>query len=124
MTGLSGYGVNSLRSIKENGSIINMADIQDNTVRSGSIMGRVTLSATATAIRINSANLTNRHTLNVINDSSTIVFLDFTSAVNTSTSFLLNSGTGHLFHFDPNEDVTIWGLTTENETDIGIWELR
>lgn len=124
MANLSSFGVNSLRSQKEDGTIINMADIQDIKIRSGSLMGRVTLSATATAIRIGSANLTNRHTLNIINDSSTIIFIDLNSAVNTATSFLINSGSGHAIPLDPTDDITIWGITTENETNISIWELK
>lgn len=118
------YGPQSGRRIKENNTIVNMADIQDTTSRSGSLMGRLTLSASATAIRVGTANLTGRHLVNVINDSSTIIFLDFTSAINTSTSFLLNSGTGICFNLDPNEDTNLWCRSTENETDIGIWEVK
>ena len=121
---LNQYGYNSLRAIKEDGTIINMADIQGSRIRPGSIMGRVTLTAIATALRINSADLTNRNSLTVINDSSTIVFVDFNSAVNTATSFLLNTGTGTTFNFDPNDPVTLWALTTENETNVGVWEMK
>jgi len=124
MANIEQYGLNSLRAIRENGDIINMADIQGATIRSGSLMGRITLTATATALRIGTADLTNRHILQVINDSSDIIFVDFNSAVNTSTSFLLNSGTGYIFKFDPNDSVTMWSLTTENQTDVGIWELK
>lgn len=121
---LNQYGYNSLRAIKEDGSIINMADIQGARIRSGSIMGRVTLTASATALRINSSDLTYRNSLTIINDSSSIVFIDFNSAVNTSTSFLLNTGTGTTFYFDPNDPVTLYALTTENETNVGVWEMR
>lgn len=124
MANIEQYGLNSWRCIKENGTIINMADIQGATIRSGSLIGRATLTATATALRVGTADLTSRHTLQIINDSSDIIFIDFNSAVNTSTSFLLNSGTGYSFDFDPNDPVTMWALTTENETDVGIWELK
>lgn len=124
MSGLSGYGVNSLRSIKEDGSIVNMADVQDDTIRSGSLIGRITLTATVTALRIGSADLTNRHSLIIINDASDIIFIGTTSAVTSANGYLLNSGTGVNFKFDPNDPVTIWALTTENQTDIGIWELK
>lgn len=124
MANLESYGLNSWRCIKEDGTIVNMADIQGATIRSGSLIGRATLTATATALRVGTADLTSRYMLQVINDSSDIIFVDFNSAVNTTTSFLINSGTGYAFKFDPNDPVTMWGLTTENETDIGIWELK
>lgn len=124
MANIESYGLNSWRCIKEDGNIINMADIQGATIRSGSLMGRITLTATATALRVGTADLTSRHMLQIINDASDIIFVDFNSAVNTSTSFLLNSGTGYQFCFDPNDPVTMWGLTTENQTDVGIWELK
>jgi len=124
MADLSSFGVNSLRSQKEDGSIVNLAGVHDETIRSGSLIGRVILSATATALNVGSADLTGRHTLFLINDSSDIVIIGLTSAVTTSDGFLLNSGTGIPLKFDPSDPVSVWGLTTENQVDIGIWELK
>jgi hypothetical protein len=124
MTDINSFGVNSLRSIKEDGSLVNLAGIHDVTIRSGSLIGRVTLSAIATALNVGSANLTNRHSLILINDSSDIVLIGLTSAVTSVDGYLLNSGTGVTLKFDPSDPVSVWGLTTENQTDIGIWELR
>lgn len=123
MTNLSSFGVNSLRSQKENGAIINMADIQDITLRTGSLIGRVTISATATALRIGSADLTGRHCLMIINDASDLIYIN-TNSASVTNGFLLNSGTGIRLNFDPNDPVTIWSATTENETNIVLWELK
>jgi hypothetical protein len=118
------YGINSYRTIREDGTIINMADIQGARLRSGSLIGRVTISATATAIRIGSADLTSRHTLSVINDSSDLFHIGLTSAVTTSDGFLLNTGAGINFHFDPNDPVTVWAITSDNETNFEVLELK
>jgi len=124
ITKLNQMGENSLRAIKEDGSIINLADIQGATLRPGSLVGKITLTASATALRVGSADLTSRHSLTVINDSSILAFIGFDSAVTTSTGFLLNSGTGITFDFDPNDPVTIYGLTSELQTSITLIEVK
>jgi hypothetical protein len=124
MANLTSFGVNSLRSIKEDGSQINMADIHDIKIRSGSLIGRVTVTALATALRVGTANLTSRHSLIIINDASDLLHIGLSSSVTTVDGFLLNSGTGMTLHFDPNDPVTVWGLTTENQTNISVWELK
>lgn len=120
---LNQYGFNSLRSIKEDGVIVNMADVQDITLRPGTLIGRITISASATALRIGSADLTGRHCLMIINDASDLMYIN-TDSASVTNGFLLNSGTGIRLNFDPNDPVTIWSATTENETNIVIWELK
>lgn len=103
------------------------SDIKRDTsfvIRSGSLQGRITLSSTPVALKAGVSELSGRHTLQIINDSSTNIYLGFNSNVSSDDGFQLPSGSGVSFHFDPAESFSVYGVLIENTTDVTIFELK
>lgn len=121
---IEAYGLNSLRSIRENGNVINMADIEGATVRDGSLIGKVTIQTSATTLCIGSANLTSRHRLIINNDASNLIFISFDSAVTTATGWLIKSGEIMSFKLDPNEEISLYAVANAYDTEISLMELK
>jgi hypothetical protein len=93
-------------------------------IHAGSLNGKVNLSTTPAVLKIGVTSLAGRHTLTVLNDASTIVYVGFNDDVSSDDGFQLSSGFGVTFNFDPDELVEVYGVIDEGTTSISLIELK
>lgn len=89
-------------------------------------IGDMTISPTTTEIKVGVSRLANRKQLYVLNDSSSLCYINFTNpiVINDRNYVTLLSGEEVVFTLDPTVDEAIYIRTEEITTDIRIIEVK
>lgn len=120
---------NSGLLIKNNGESVNMADLKEKeiTVRnisSGSTIGKLSVSTSPVGIKVGSESLENRHTVQVINDSSFLIFVGFDSNMTIDEAVLVQSGLNLELRVDPSEEIKFYAMTEQATAEITVVEIK
>lgn len=113
------------RRMRENGDVVNYADVSLTAIRPGSIVGSMEVSPTAAPVFISGSKLNDRHEVLVFNDASIFLYWSFESAPTIGVDTMpIPSGTVLHFQFDPNDPKDIYLITSEHTTDVKVVELK
>lgn len=96
------------RFLTEDNERRNLADILGAKIRPGSLHGSFAVTTTAAPLRFGAANLEDRHTVHVINDSAVMVYVGFTAAVTAANGIPVGPGEERGFELDANENVDLY----------------
>jgi hypothetical protein len=88
----------------------------------GSLVGKVTVAATATELKVGGAALANRKAVVVFNNAAADIFVGYTNAVTTATGFPIKAGTERRFDVNPTEVVTLFAIAAA-DSDVRIQEI-
>jgi hypothetical protein len=85
------------------------------------VQGAITVSSTATAVRVGGANLANRKSLSAFNNGTQTLYWGYTSGVTTSSGTPLYKN--QTIFFDIGPDVTVYLIAASATHDVRVTEL-
>lgn len=99
--------------------------VHKDVIHSGSRVGAMEVSPTASPVFSESAKLKRRHCVKVFNDASIFLYWSFNSNPTIGVDTMpIPSGLSVTFDFDPDDPQDVYLITSEFTTDIKVAEIR